>query len=78
LRYFPHLLTGVRGYQDWYIIKLQVPNLTSSAITKNLMTGNLETFLKNLPSDSGVYFMKDKEGNIIYTGRLRETLDIIK
>lgn len=42
------------------------------------MTENLETLLGNLPSDSGVYFMKDKEGNIIYIGKAKSLKKRVK
>lgn len=42
------------------------------------MTENLETLLANLPSDSGVYFMKDKEGNIIYIGKAKSLKKRVK
>jgi excinuclease ABC subunit C len=42
------------------------------------MTENLETLLRNLPSDSGVYFMKDKEDNIIYIGKAKSLKKRVK
>lgn len=42
------------------------------------MTENLETLLGNLPLDSGVYFMKDKEGNIIYIGKAKSVKKRVK
>jgi excinuclease ABC subunit C len=42
------------------------------------MTENLETLLGNLPLDSGVYFMKDKEGNIIYIGKAKSLKKRVK
>ncbi|NCO75339.1 MAG: excinuclease ABC subunit UvrC [Cyanobacteria bacterium] len=42
------------------------------------MPENLENLLTNLPSDSGVYFMKDKEGNIIYIGKAKSLKKRVK
>ncbi|MBQ8873343.1 MAG: GIY-YIG nuclease family protein, partial [Clostridia bacterium] len=32
---------------------------------------DLQTKLKNLPSDPGVYIMKDVNGNILYVGKAK-------
>jgi len=37
----------------------------------NLINENLKTKLSNLPSNSGVYLMRDKEGNVIYIGKAK-------
>ncbi|MGI0482953.1 excinuclease ABC subunit UvrC [Geminocystis sp. CENA526] len=42
------------------------------------MNENLSTILSNLPSDSGVYFMKDKEGNILYIGKAKNLKNRVK
>ncbi|BAQ66088.1 excinuclease ABC subunit UvrC [Geminocystis sp. NIES-3709] len=42
------------------------------------MIENLSTILQNLPSDSGVYFMKDKDGNILYIGKAKILKNRIK
>lgn len=42
------------------------------------MIAQVESLLTQLPSDSGVYFMKDKEGNIIYIGKAKNLKKRIK
>lgn len=42
------------------------------------MDENLSTILTNLPSDAGVYFMKDKEGNILYIGKAKNLKNRVK
>ncbi|BAQ60484.1 excinuclease ABC subunit C [Geminocystis sp. NIES-3708] len=42
------------------------------------MIGQIETLLTHLPSDSGVYFMKDKESNIIYIGKAKNLKKRVK
>lgn len=42
------------------------------------MNENLSTILSNLPSDAGVYFMKDIEGNILYIGKAKNLKNRVK
>ncbi len=42
------------------------------------MTENLQILPENLPSDSGVYFMKDQEGNILYIGKAKNLKKRVK
>lgn len=42
------------------------------------MDENLSTILSNLPSDAGVYFMKDMEGNILYIGKAKNLKNRVK
>lgn len=42
------------------------------------MDENLSTILKNLPSDAGVYFMKDIGGNILYIGKAKNLKNRVK
>lgn len=38
----------------------------------------VEDLLKSLPDDSGVYFMKDKSGNILYIGKAKNLKKRVK
>lgn len=68
---------------DHALIPLHIENgrvRKNLGIIKNFMTENLQILPENLPSDSGVYFMKDQEGNILYIGKaknLKKELNLI-
>jgi len=42
------------------------------------MTDNLTIILQNIPLSAGVYFMKDKEGNILYIGKAKNLKNRVK